>query len=116
MRPRRLKAIHRVFVLVGLGAILAASTGVARANGPAEYADEAAPIICEVIHEYPSVGGVEGVIQGVINDTGFSPYQAGQVVGTAVATYCPELAPILRRYIAVYTSQPTTGRLGGVLR
>lgn len=123
MRPRRLKTIHRVFVLVGLGAILAASTGVARADVDdveaayiLAYGESA---VCPVIAMYPTAAGVMGVVEG-IHDDGFTYENAVEIVNVSVYQYCGEWWPLLVRIGRDARGETATtltgGRIGGVLR
>jgi len=81
--------------------------GAAHADPVDSYTITAGPTVCEVLDEYPSLAGVTGVVQGVINDSGFTPYQAGTVVAEAVIIYCPQHLPLLHRYVAVYGDNTT---------
>jgi len=81
--------------------------GAAHATPVDTYTITAGPTVCEVLDEYPSLAGVSGVVQGVINDSGFTPYQAGTVVAEAVIIFCPAHLPLLHRYVAVYGDNTT---------
>lgn len=102
MRPR---ALRRRLTLAAFGAILAGATigtGIAKADPQQNYAAINAGPICSVLDDYPSIAGVTGVLQGVQNDSGFTPYQAGQSVAEAVIGWCPRHLALLKRYIQVY--------------
>ena len=81
----------------------------ARANATPidNYAAINAGPICEVLDDFPTIAGVTGIIQGVIEDSGFSPYDAGRTIATAVTGWCPEHLPVLQRFVAVYTPART---------
>lgn len=75
--------------------------------GPAEdYAVVNAGRVCAVIEAHPTVDGVTGVLAGVIADSGFSPYQAGRIVGMAVMMDCPEMLPVLQQFVDRYAPAP----------
>lgn len=87
-----------------LGASIIFGTGTAQADAQSNYADKSYTAICSTIADYPSPGGVLGLVQGVMDDSGFSAYDAGRVVGMAVAEYCPEHLPSVRRFANAYGS------------
>lgn len=87
----------------------------------AVYAAKNADVVCEVIQDYPSIQGVTGVVSGVMEDGNFTAFEAGQVVGLSVSASCPEMWPLLQRFINYYASDPSQtyvagGKVGGVLR
>lgn len=79
----------------------------AKADPVSNYTAMAAPAVCSTLDSYPSVAGVTGVVQGVMNDSGFSAYDAGKVVGESVIGWCPRHVGLLQRFIAVYTNAGT---------
>lgn len=81
--------------------------GAAHATPVDTYTITAGPIVCEVLDEYPSLSGVTRVVQGVINDSGFTTFDAGTVVAESVVIYCPKFIPLLQRYAAVYGDNNT---------
>lgn len=94
-----------------IGAALALAA--AAVTAPAASADEPSPqvvayaayfggIVCDVLDDHASLGGVQGVIQGVQAD-GFSAYEAGQIVGLSVAEICPRHIGLLKRFINAYS-------------
>jgi hypothetical protein len=101
LRPRR---VRRGLALIAFGPLLAAPFvgGVARADGVTDYATHVAPAVCATLEDYPTVGGVKGVLAGIMQDTGFGAYDAGRVVGYAVTLACPEHWSELNRFVAVY--------------
>jgi hypothetical protein len=100
-----------ISLLVGTLAIPATAVliqaGAAQATPVDTYTITAGPTICEVLDEYPSLAGVTGVVQGVVNDSGFTPYDAGTVVAESVIIFCPTHLPLLHRYVAVYGDNTT---------
>ena len=103
MRPRLRLAWWwaPIILFVGLvaGGLLAPD---ANATPIDNYAAINAGPICEVLDDFPTIAGVTGIIQGVIEDSGFSPYDAGRTIATAVIAHCPEHLPVLKRFVAVY--------------
>lgn len=75
------------------------------------YADIYGPTVCSVLSEYPTVAGVMGVGQGISEESGFTPEQAGEVIAYSVFTYCPWHKPLLNRFIATYSSSETAGQI-----
>jgi hypothetical protein len=59
---------------------------------PQAHADRMDSIICAVLDDYPTPAGVYGVGIGLIHE-GYSAYNAGQKIASAVAIYCPEHMP-----------------------
>lgn len=107
MRPR---VLRRRLGLAFLGAILAGAvlgTGVAKADPVDDYVLTYAPAVCSTLDKYPTVGGVEGILQVIIQDDGFTPYQAGQIIGRAVIGWCPEHSSEVNRFIAKWTTGST---------
>jgi hypothetical protein len=80
-----------------------------------------APAICQSLDQTPSVANVTAIAADIISDTGFTPYEAGQIIGAAVAVYCPRNTPVLQRFIDTYSSPPQvsstfkTGNVGGAI-
>lgn len=105
MRPRKAKAVNRVLVLAALGWLLIAGAATARADidpVAAEYAAQNAGAICATLDAYPSVGGVAGIAQAIVNSGYLSFYQAGQAIGISVLTTCPEHGVVIDRFVAAY--------------
>lgn len=96
-----------------IGAALYYSIPAAGADPDVNYAVVSAPAVCGVLDDYPTFSGIEGVLAGVMRDSGFTAYQAGQVVYLAVEETCPRHLPLLDRFAATYA--PTTTRIGGVV-
>jgi hypothetical protein len=80
------------------GASIAAPSAKADVDGAAvAYAAAFGSIVCEVLDEYPSFGGIEGIAQAVVED-GLSSYQAGEVIYLAVDEICPRHMPLVMSY------------------
>ena len=99
-------AVVRLFfsAVVVAGMILA---GAAKAEPVENYAAINAGPICETLDSFPTIAGVTGIPQGVMEDSGFSPYDAGRTIATAVIAHCPEHLPVLKRFVAVYSDART---------
>lgn len=80
----------------------------------ARYALTAAPSMCLVLDEYPTLPGVEGVLQGIHNDSGFTAYQSGEALALGVQTQCPRHLPLLERFARTFIGGDTT-TTGGVV-
>jgi len=85
-----------------LGALLSGGgAGVARADGVISNAEFAyiqaygAGAVCPTIDEYPTPGGVMGVMQGIVQD-GFTPDSAVDIINASVQQYCPSHWPLLQ--------------------
>jgi hypothetical protein len=62
------------------------------------YADAySAAAICPVLAEYPTEAGVMGVMVGIHQSGGFTFDDSADVINYAVATWCPELFPLLQQ-------------------
>lgn len=100
MRPRVLRTR---LVLAGLGAIAAAgliTMPAAKADPELSHAQIAYVqkyhgAVCATISDYPSEGGVAGVLSVIIDD-GFTPTEAANVVNASVAVYCPQWWSLLQ--------------------
>lgn len=71
------------------------------------YAVASAPAMCVVLDRYPTLPGVEGVLQGIQNDSGFTAYQAGEALAIGVQVQCPRHIALLKRFADTYS--PTGG-------
>jgi len=61
------------------------------------YALAIAPSVCLTIGRH----GQDGIIataDAIEGETGWSEYQAGQVIGIAVYAYCPQFVPVLKQF------------------
>lgn len=100
MRPRAAKRINRVLAVTAGLLLAATTTATAKADGYLSDAEAAyvhtfgASAICPTIAAYPSVPGVLGVAQAIIDD-GWSPDSAADIVNAAVGQYCPRFWPLL---------------------
>ena len=111
MRPR---TYRRAMPLATFGAILAGATigtGLAKADNPVQTATA----ICVALDRNPTVAEVMR-IGTILADNGLTFRQAGFVIGSAVAEFCPWEQPVLDAFIARYTPTYTpAGHMGGVL-
>ena len=57
-----------------------------------------APAVCSVLNDYPTLPGVAGVIEGLVEDDEFTPYRTDEVVVLWVADGCPRHVPLLQRF------------------
>jgi hypothetical protein len=85
-------------------------TPAANASPITNYGTINAGPICKTLDDYPTVAGVTGVLSAVMEDSGFSAYQAGEVVGWTVATFCPSHIPELKRFVAIYSAPAETAQ------
>lgn len=60
--------------------------------------------VCNVLDEYPSVMGILGIGEALVEEEGYTYRQAGQLVGEAVVNLCPEYIPLMERFINRYGS------------
>lgn len=68
------------------------------------YGDTYHSAICSTIADYPSIGGVLGVWQGVQQHSGLTMDNAGDVIDYAVGTYCPQWTSLLQRTASAVTN------------
>lgn len=109
----------RLWLLVaGVGAIIAGLLLLLATPADADpgtdrqvraYAADAAPVICSVLDDYPTISGVAGVLQGIKTDSGLTDFQSGQVIAIAVQASCPRHVGLLQRFVDTYA--PTRGGL-----
>lgn len=100
-----------MLVLAALGcAVLILATPKAKADDvePAvvAYAALYGGIVCDVLDQHPTVSGVAGVADGITEESGFTQFQAGEVIGLAVTDTCPRHLGLIRRFIATNTGIP----------
>jgi hypothetical protein len=85
------------------------SPGVATAradtvdHGVQHRTNTQAPAVCSVLNDYLTLPGVARVIQDLVEDDEFTPYQAGEVVVRSVANGYPRHVPLLQRFADTYT-------------
>ena len=99
MRPNKLR---RTLALAGCGAIIAGATlgtDIAKADAVDDYVAIYGPNVCEVLAEYPSVAGLEGVALYLMGDGGFSARESGEIAARSIIGYCPEYTPIMQGFI-----------------
>jgi hypothetical protein len=75
---------------------------VAHANPDAldemDYGTKHGQAICQTLDKVPTVNSVTGVIQGVMQDSGFNAHKTAQTIGFAVVNYCPKYQPLLTQW------------------
>ena len=49
-----------------------------------------------MLDDHATVAGVYGIGQGIVEESGLSHYQAGQVIGLSVAEICPRHTGLMR--------------------
>ncbi|MDN4521399.1 DUF732 domain-containing protein [Mycolicibacterium austroafricanum] len=103
MRPRHARAVNRALVLITLGWAAAAGMATARADLVDTYVMTNASAVCATLDSYPSVAGIEGIGQAIMDD-GLTPQAAGEVVTRAIVGWCPEHLPELNAFIAKWTT------------
>lgn len=107
MRPARARAWDRFIVSTAVGALGAAAVlfasvlfaSEARADVVTDYVAANARIVCLVLDEYPTVEGIQGVGEAIVED-GLSPRAAGEVIARSVIALCPEHLPELNLFVA----------------
>lgn len=73
------------------------------------YAISAEYAVCTTLSEYPTFGGVTGVGLAIVNDSGFTYGEAGEVLAIAVLDGCPEYGPLLQRWADSINSSSSIG-------
>lgn len=68
------------------------------------HADLIDRAICAVLDDYPTPGGVYGVILG-LQQQGYSAYDAGAKVGVAIRDTCPEHTPEALEFARIATGE-----------
>lgn len=101
IRPGTLRA-YAFGVITGsiVTASLAVWTTPAKADTGTDYA------VCSVLEQYPSIQGIIG-IGLALKDEGYSGYEAGEVIGTAVINECPQFIPLMMRFAEMYAPEAT---------
>lgn len=85
----------------GLGASLVGAPP-ASADPASNYAAITAPAVCATLTDYPTFAGINGVVAFIVQDAGFSYYDAGRVVGMSVYGWCPQHAALIERYAGTH--------------
>lgn len=81
----------------------------AHADPVDNYTATVAPAVCATLRDFPTFNGIKGVAQGIVEDTGWSYHDAGTVIGQSVAIYCPDMFPLLNRFIRTYNPPVSAG-------
>jgi hypothetical protein len=115
VRPSRLRrwwiAAAAVSVLAGAGVGHAAEAQADVDPVAVEYAKDNAAAVCSTLDDFPSVAGVAGIAQAIVEQGYLSYYQAGQAIAISVMAVCPEHQPVLDRFIARYSGAQPVMRL-----
>jgi hypothetical protein len=75
------------------------------------YAAKSGTAVCDTLDDYPTILGVAGVSEGIMQDGGFTGYQAGQIVAIAVESNCPRFLPLLREFVNAVIPTPSRSAL-----
>lgn len=67
------------------------------------YALRYSGVVCQVLNQYPTFAGINGIAEGIHND-GLSYYQSGEVIATAVIYDCPKYLPLLDAWVKSATA------------
>jgi hypothetical protein len=63
------------------------------------YAAQYGGAVCATLDEYPTINGVYGIGQSIMED-GLTAYQAGQVIGLSVLEICPQHIDLMQNFAA----------------
>lgn len=106
----------RTLLLILLGWLIAAAAWNATpahadpvAPQVINYAIAASPAMCNTLTAYPTLPGVDGLLAGIENDSGFTTTQAGQALVLGVRYRCPWHLPLLQRYATTWAGPAYTG-------
>ena len=69
------------------------------------------PFVCRNLADSPTVSMLMSILVGVSEAAVLSPGDAGTVVALAVSDGCPQYIPVLKRFIAIYGDDRTTGKV-----
>jgi len=104
VRPGTLRA-YAIGVLTG--SVMTSALFVWTAPAKADLSDDEAALyrsaVCSTLADFPTTDGVLG-IGLALKDEGYSGYDAGRIIGSAVINECPRFIPLMRRFIAMYGS------------
>lgn len=93
---------------ITFGALVGAallSAAPARANPVDDYAVIEWPVVCGALDLEPTLRTIDVIGSAIVRDTGWSFYDAGQVIGISVFGHCGRHAGLVNRYIAVYAGK-----------
>lgn len=129
MNPQT-RCTRRQGLLITFGGLIAAallhlSTGVAHADSAADYdmqdrmekagmwvplhtAHETGDAVCGYLHVDPSEQGINHVL-ATYEHNSFSSFQAGVIVGAAIAVYCPDMSDVLNSWLVHGGNAPLHG-------
>ena len=63
--------------------------------------------VCATLAQYPSDGGVKGILDALLSD-GFSHKEAAEAVVYSVQEGCPGLWPVVQKFINDYSDNGTS--------
>lgn len=92
-------------VLMGFALVLASPSKADPFDPAQDYADQYGTVICQTLDSYPSVPGMFGIAQGVLDNSTLSAYQAGRAVALAIIDTCPRHIGLLE--VVARQQQPT---------
>lgn len=105
----------RTLLLMLFGALIVAACNATPAHADPiapqviNYAVAASPAMCYALDQHPNLPGVDGVLLGIQDDSGFTTTQAGQALVLGVRYRCPWHLPLLQRYAATWAGPAYTG-------
>ncbi len=88
-----------------LGVVVFAASAKADPDDVAAWAAEYGPAVCHNLDDHNSLAGVYGTGLGIMDYTGMSAEQAGEVIAMSVYRICPRHIALLERFVAVYGSE-----------
>jgi len=71
-----------------------------------EYTVKVEGVVCSTLSKYPTISGVTGILVA-IEQEGFTPYEAGEIVALSVEDRCTRFIPLLERFVAIYGESST---------
>lgn len=102
LRPGTLRAYaFGVFTGAVMTATLTMCAAPAKADVPADVISDYAEPVCSTVADYPSTDGLLGIGRALIEE-GWTGYEAGEIIGASILSYCPRYTPILRAFVARY--------------
>lgn len=96
------------------GAVLLATPAKASPDiSPALVQDaiQAEPFICRNLADSPTVSTLMSILVAVSDAASLSPGDTGTVVALAVSDGCPQYIPVLKRFVAIYGQDTSSGQV-----
>lgn len=84
------------------GSMLTAGTILLATPAKADPANEIATMVCSSLDNNPTVANVTAIITDLVR-AGATYYQAGQIVGISVTSYCTRNIPVVQDFIDTYS-------------